>query len=482
MGRFGLDSAIVKIAFDQPALDLSESFKAYDVRGIEDTTINADVALAVGFAFVEVTGATEVLVGGDMRPSSEEYVAAFTRGAAAAGADVVQLGLISTDMLYHASGVLNAPGVVFTASHNPAGYNGMKMTRAGAVPISSDTGLTDIQRLAQGHLNLGFIEATDQPGSVRQRDTLKEYAQYLRSLVDLSVIRPLKVVVDAGNGMAGYTTPAVLGDQALAALPIDIIPLYFELDGTFPNHPANPIEPENLRDLQVAVQEHDADLGLAFDGDADRCFVVDETGQPISPSAITAMVAVREIARAKAAGETTPVIIYNLITSKVVPEVVETAGGHAIKTRVGHSFIKAYMAEHGAVFGGEHSAHYYFRDFFNADTGMLAAMHVLAMLGTEDAPASELAQQYSPYVASGEINSQVSDQTATIAKVLAEFDPGVEVEISTMDGTTVAAGDGSWWFNIRPSNTEPLLRFNAEAPDTATMEWLRDTVLGIVRA
>lgn len=274
----------------------------------------------------------------------------------------------------------------------------------------------------------------------------------------------------------------MLGDQVLEALPIEIIPLYFELDGTFPNHPANPIEPANLVDLQAAVQEHNADLGLAFDGDADRCFVIDERGEPISPSAITAMVAVREIARAQDAGETTPVIIYNLITSKVVPEVVAAAGGRAIETRVGHSFIKAYMAEHGAVFGGEHSAHYYFRDFFNADTGMLAAMHVLAMLGVTDEAASILAAEYSPYVASGEINSTVDDQAATVARVLAEFDPGVETTVKTMDGTTVEAADGSWWFNIRPSNTEPLLRFNAEAPDVATMEWLRDTVLAIIRS
>lgn len=472
----------MNIAFNQPALDLSDSFKAYDVRGIEDQTINADVALAVGFAFVEVTGAPTVLVGGDMRPSSEDYVAAFTRGATAAGAHVVQLGLISTDMLYHASGVLDAPGVVFTASHNPAGYNGMKMTRAGAVPISADTGLAEIQRLAQGHLAAGFVTCDAVVGEVSQRETLADYAAYLRSLVDLSSIRPLKIVVDAGNGMAGYTTPAVLGDQVLGALPIEIIPLYFDLDGTFPNHPANPIEPANLVDLQAAVREHDADLGLAFDGDADRCFVVDETGEPISPSAVTAMVAVREIARAQDAGETTPVIIYNLITSKVVPEVVHAAGGRAIETRVGHSFIKAYMAEHGAVFGGEHSAHYYFRDFFNADTGMLAAMHVLALLGAETATASSLVEHYSPYVASGEINSKVDDQTATIARVLDDFDPGVPVTVSTMDGTTVTAADNSWWFNIRPSNTEPLLRFNAEAPDTATMEWLRDTVLGLIRA
>ena len=482
MWGLGLDSETVKIEFHQPSIDLADSFKAYDVRGIEDQTLNADAALAVGFAFVEVTCATRVLVGGDMRPSSEDYVAAFTRGAVAAGADVEQLGLISTDMLYHASGVLDAPGVVFTASHNPAGYNGMKMTRAAAAPISSDTGLADIQRLAQGYLDAGFLESRARTGEVTHRDTLKDYAQYLRSLVDLSSIRPLKVVVDAGNGMAGYTTPAVLGDEVLDALPLEIIPLYFELDGTFPNHPANPIEPANLVDLQAAVRAHGADIGLAFDGDADRCFVVDERGASVTPSAITAMVAIREIARAKEAGETTPVIIYNLITSKVVPESVEAAGGRAIETRVGHSFIKAYMAEHSAVFGGEHSAHYYFRDFFNADTGMLAAMHVLAMLGATDESASTLAAAYTPYVASGEINSQVEDQAATVARVLAEFDPGVETHVSTMDGTTVRATDGSWWFNIRPSNTEPLLRFNAEAPDEPTMAWLRDSVLGIIRA
>ncbi|WP_040895258.1 phosphomannomutase/phosphoglucomutase [Yaniella halotolerans] len=463
-------------------MNLADSFKAYDVRGIEDETINADVALAVGFAFVAVTGADRVLVGGDMRPSSEDYVAAFTRGAAAAGADVEQLGLISTDMLYHASGVLNAPGVVFTASHNPAGYNGIKMTRAAAVPISADTGLAEIQAKAQSYLDAGFVESVAEAGEVSQRDTLTGYAEYLRSLVDLSNIRPLKVVVDAGNGMAGYTTPAVLGDKVLSSLPIDIIPLYFELDGTFPNHPANPIEPANLVDLQNAVREHGADLGLAFDGDADRCFVIDERGEPVTPSAITAMVAVREIARAQNAGETTPVIIYNLITSKVVPEAVEAAGGRAVETRVGHSFIKAYMAEHSAVFGGEHSAHYYFRDFFNADTGMLAAMHVLAMLGSTTATASSLAAEYTPYVASGEINSQVADQAGSIAQVLAEFDPGVETTISTIDGTTMAATNGDWWFNLRPSNTEPLLRFNAEAADPSTMVWLRDTVLGILRA
>lgn len=471
-----LESKTVKIAFAQPPIDLAHSFKAYDVRGIEDQTLNCDVAAAVGFAFAEVTGADRIVVGGDMRPSSTDYIEAFTRGAISAGSDVVQLGLISTDMLYHASAVLDAAGVVFTASHNPAGYNGMKMTRASAVPISSDTGLAEIQALAQGYLDAGFVQSVGAIGQITQRDTLSDYAEYLRSLVDLTSIQPMKVVVDAGNGMAGYTTPAVLGP-----LPIEIIPLYFELDGTFPNHPANPIEPANLVALQDAVREHQADLGLAFDGDADRCFVIDERGEPISPSAITAMVAVREIARAQGAGETTPVVIYNLITSKVVPEVVTAAGGRAIETRVGHSFIKAYMAEHEAVFAGEHSAHYYFRDFFNADTGMLAAMHVLAMLGKTDKPASILAAQYSPYVASGELNSKVTDQAATIAKVLAEFDPGVETVIATMDGTTVSAANGDWWFNIRPSNTEPLLRFNAEAVDEPTMAWVRDAVLAIIR-
>jgi len=471
----GLDSEIVKIAFDHPNIDLADSFKAYDVRGIDEQTLNSDVALAVGFAFVEVTGVDQVLVGGDMRPSSPDYVAAFTRGATAAGADVVDLGLISTDMLYHASGVFNAAGVVFTASHNPAGYNGIKMTRASAVPISVETGLAEIQTLAQTYLDAGYLE-TDRLGTVTHRDTLSDYARYLRDLVDLSKIRPLTVVVDAGNGMAGRTTPAVLGDQVLPGLPLKIIPLYFELDGSFPNHPANPIEPANLVDLQTAVREYQADIGLAFDGDADRCFVVDERGDPITPSAITAMVAVREIARAKQSGENTPVVIHNLITSRVVPEVVEDAGGRAIETRVGHSFIKAYMAEHGAVFGGEHSAHYYFRDFFNADTGMLAAMHVLAVLSQHDT-ASSLAAQYTPYVASGEINSQVDDPDAAIAKVLAKFH---DVTVSTLDGTTVTAADKSWWFNIRPSNTEPLLRFNAEAADQATMEWLRDTVLALI--
>ncbi|WP_345478660.1 phosphomannomutase/phosphoglucomutase [Nesterenkonia rhizosphaerae] len=462
--------------------DLSASFKAYDVRGLVGETITAESVRAVGAAFVDVLGLAgqRVLVGGDMRPSSPEFAAAFTEGAVARGAQVTQLGLISTDMLYFASGQLQAPGVVFTASHNPAEYNGMKMAKAGAVPLSADTGLEEIRDAAQAYLEAGHIPAVETTGSTDTSELLADYSEYLRSLVDLSGIRPLKVVVDAANGMAGMTTPAVLGDAVLQALPLEIIPLYFELDGTFPNHPANPLESENLRDLQKAVVEHGADIGLAFDGDADRCFVIDERGEPVSPSAVTALVARREIARAKAAGEDTPVIIHNLITSRAVPELVEREGGRAVETRVGHSFIKAVMAQEQAVFGGEHSAHYYFRDFFNADTGMLAAMHVLAALGEQQLGLHELAAEYNPYFASGEINSKVEDKDAAVARVLEAF-ADRDVAIGRMDGLTVSAADGSWWFNLRPSNTEPFLRFNGEAHTQEQMAAMRDEVLALVR-
>nr|WP_246418932.1 phosphomannomutase/phosphoglucomutase [Micrococcus cohnii] len=461
---------------------MTASFKAYDVRGIVGETITAESVRAVGAAFVDVLGLAgqKVLVGGDMRPSSPEFMEAFAEGARARGGDVLKLGLISTDMLYYAAGVQQAAGVVFTASHNPAEYNGMKMAKAGAVPVSSDTGLYEIRDAAQAYLDAGQIPAVERTGTLEESTLLADYAAYLRSLVDLSGIRPLKVVVDAGNGMAGATTPAVLGDAELEALPLTIEPLYFELDGTFPNHPANPLEPENLRDLQAAVVKHGADIGLAFDGDADRCFVIDEKGEPVSPSAVTALVARREIARAKADGEDTPVIIHNLITSKAVPELVAHDGGRAVVTRVGHSFIKAVMAEESAVFGGEHSAHYYFRDFFNADTGMLAAMHVLAALGEQDRPLSDLAEEYEPYVASGEINSEVEDKAAMMDRVEQQF--GVEgTTTSRMDGLTVAADSGDWWFNLRPSNTEPFLRYNGEAKDAATMQRVRDEVLAVVR-
>jgi phosphomannomutase len=461
-------------------VDLSASFKAYDVRGIVGQTITAASVEAVGAAFVDVlelAGET-VLVGGDMRPSSPGFSQAFAEGAAGRGANVQLLGLISTDELYFACGALNAAGAVFTASHNPAEYNGMKMAKAGAVPVSSETGLLDIRDLAQKYLADGI--PAGEKGAITDTDVLAKYAAYLRTLVDLSGSRPLKVVVDAGNGMAGMTTPAVLGDTLLPGLPFEIVPLYFELDGTFPNHPANPLEPANLRDLQAAVVKHGADIGLAFDGDADRCFVIDELGAPLSPSAVTALVARREIARAQAAGEEHPAVIHNLITSRAVPELIAHDGGRPVRTRVGHSFIKATMAAEGAVFGGEHSAHYYFRDFFNADTGMLAAMHVLAALGEQDKPLSELGREYEPYVSSGEINSQLADVPAAVARVRAAYTRD-DVTVDELDGLTFTASDGSWWFNLRASNTEPFLRLNAEAVDAVTMADIRDDVLALVR-
>ncbi len=472
----------VRLSSVNTTIDLSASFKAYDVRGIVGETITVESVRAVGAAFVDVLGLSgeTVLVGGDMRPSSPEFSEAFAEGATTRGADVVMLGLISTDELYYASGIYNAAGVTFTASHNPAQYNGMKMSRPGAVPMSSETGLAEVREGAERYLAEGTIPEADRRGSTSSRDVLKDYAEYLRSLVDLSGIRPLKVVVDAGNGMAGLTTPAVLGAEYLSALPLDIIPLYFELDGSFPNHPANPLEPENLRDLKQAVVSNGADLGLAFDGDADRCFVIDELGEPLSPSAVTGMVARREIRRAQAAGEVEPVIIHNLITSRAVPELVRAEGARPVRTRVGHSFIKAVMAEEGAVFGGEHSAHYYFREFWNADTGMLAAMHVLAALGEQDRPLSALGKEYEPYFASGEINTRLDDVEAATARVRQEFESD-GVTVDEVDGLTFTAADGSWWFNLRASNTEPFLRLNAEAENPDTLETLTDAVLEQIR-
>jgi phosphomannomutase len=435
---------------------------------------------------------SRIVIGYDMRPSSPELSGAFARGAATRGLDVVIIGLCSTDGMYYASGSLGAPGAMFTASHNPAAYNGIKMCRIGARPIGQDTGLARIRDRAQELLD-AKAESSESPGartgSVTETDLLRGYAEHLRGLVDLSGVRPLKIVVDAGNGMAGLTTPAVLGTAAgLAALPLDVVPLYFELDGTFPNHEANPLEPENLRDLQARVRAEGADIGLAFDGDADRCFVIDERGEPVSPSAVTALVAQREIGKERAAGRDA-IVIHNLISSRQVAEVVTAAGGTPLRTRVGHSFIKATMAESGAVFGGEHSAHYYFRDFWFADTGMLAAMHVLAALGEQPAPLSTLAAQFQRYIASGEINSRVTDVAAATERAATAFAARPGVEIDHLDGLTVvhaggahAHGDaGMWWFNLRPSNTEPLLRLNAEAHDEPTMATLRDEVLGLIR-
>ncbi|MFC3572716.1 phosphomannomutase/phosphoglucomutase [Streptomyces yaanensis] len=452
------------------AADLSQIVKAYDVRGVVPDQWDESLAELFGAAFAQVTGADAIVIGHDMRPSSPGLSRAFARGAAARGVDVTEIGLCSTDQLYYASGAFGLPGAMFTASHNPAKYNGIKMCRAGAAPVGQDTGLVEIRELAEQWRDSGAPEPVETAGTITQRDTLQDYAAYLRSLVDLTSIRPLKAVVDAGNGMGGHTVPTVF-----AGLPIDLVPMYFELDGTFPNHEANPLDPENIVDLQKRVREEGADLGIAFDGDADRCFVVDERGEPVSPSAITALVAARELAKHGGKGP----IIHNLITSWSVPEVVRENGGTPVRTRVGHSFIKAEMARTGAIFGGEHSAHYYFRDFWNADTGMLAALHVLAALGGQDGPLSQLVAEYDRYVGSGEINSTVDDQKGRLAAIKAAYEGREGVEIDELDGLTVSSADG--WFNVRPSNTEPLLRLNAEAKEEAIMTKIRDEVLAIIR-
>jgi phosphomannomutase len=451
--------------------DLSALIKAYDVRGVVPDEWDEDVSRAIGAAFAEFvhaeSGATAVVTAHDMRESSVPLARAFAEGVISRGVDVVEAGLGSTDLLYFASGSLDLPGAMFTASHNPARYNGIKLCRAGAAPIGQDSGLLTVREWTERN---SYDRAPDRVGSVSTRDVLADYAAHLHSLVDLSAIRPLRVVVDAGNGMGGHTVPVVLD-----GLPLEIVPLYFELDGNFPNHEANPLDPANLADLQAAVRQHGADIGLAFDGDADRVFVVDERGEPVSPSAITALVAVRELAKGR--GDT---IIHNLITSRAVPEIVREHGGNPVRTRVGHSFIKGEMARTDAVFGGEHSAHYYFRDFWRADTGMLAAMHVLAALGEQSRPLSELTAAYSRYAASGEINSTVDDAAARMADVRAAFADVPEATIEELDGLTVDLSDGAW-FNLRASNTEPLLRLNVEAPKPDRMAALRDQVLAIVR-
>ena len=445
--------------------DFAKIFKAYDIRGVVPDELDEGAAESVGAAFATLTGAGAVVIVHDMRSSSGPLAAAFARGVTLAGADVIDSGLGSTDMLYYASGSLGVPGAMVTASHNPARYNGIKLCRAGAKPVGQDTGLGELREMASA----GAYSRAAAPGTVRAEDVLSGYARYLKTLVDLSAIRPLTVAVDAGNGMAGHTVPKVFG-----GLPITTVPLYFELDGTFPNHEANPLDPANLADLQRAVRESGADIGLAFDGDADRCFVVDERGEVVSPSVLTALIAVRELDREPGA-----TIIYNLITSRAVPDIVTAHGGTAVRTRVGHSFIKAVMAERGAVFGGEHSGHFYFRDFWFADSGMLAALHVLAALGGQDRPLSELLAGYSRHFASGEINSEVTDQAGATAKVRKEFESRPDSTADELDGLTITTP--RWWFNLRPSNTEPLLRLNVEADDAATLAEVTDEVLRLVR-
>ena len=446
--------------------DLTGIVKAYDIRGVVGDDLDAEVVREFGAAFTRLVGGPAIVVGHDMRESSPGLAAAFAEGVTGQGIDVINIGLASTDMLYFASGHLDLPGAMFTASHNPARYNGIKLCRSGAAPVGQDSGLSEIQEL----VTHGVPEFLGAKGSVTERDMVADYAEFLRGLVDLRGIRPLKIVVDAGNGMGGHTVPTVF-----EGLPVEVVPMYFELDGTFPNHEANPLDPANLVDLQAKVREVGADAGLAFDGDADRCFVVDENADPVAPSAITALVAVRELAKEPGA-----TIIHNLITSRSVPEIIAEHGGNPVRTRVGHSFIKQTMAETGAIFGGEHSAHYYFRDFWRADSGMLAALHVLAALGGQDGPLSQLMAEYTRYVASGEINSTVDDQQDRMRAVADAFRDRNGARVDELDGLTVELSDGSW-FNLRPSNTEPLLRLNVEARDTAAMTALRDEVLAVVR-
>ena len=469
-----LDSTIFSEA------NLTAVIKAYDVRGVYPQQLDENLAHAVGAAFVRVVraavrdgGPGVIAIGHDMRPSGPDLVAAFAQGVREQGCDVIEIGLASTDGLYYASGALGIPGAMFTASHNPAKYNGIKLCRAGAAPVGQDTGLQEIRLLVENG-----VPAFDGPlGQLRHQDLLADYALFLRNLVDVSGVRPLQVVVDAGNGMGGYTVPAVLGEAAgLPRLPLTIDELFFELDGSFPNHEANPIDPANLVDLQKRVREVGADLGLAFDGDADRCFVIDERGEIVSPSTLTALIAARELAKHPGS-----IIIHNLITSKAVPEVIVECGGTPVRTRVGHSFIKAKMAETNAVFGGEHSGHFYFRDFWRADSGMLAALYAIAALGEtpEGTTMSSLLKSYDRYASSGEINTEVVDQEVATLAIRNAYGTGAGIEIDDLDGLTIMAP--TWWFNVRPSNTEPLLRLNVEADEVAVMEQIRDEVLAIMR-
>jgi phosphomannomutase len=448
--------------------NLGKVFKAYDVRGLVGEQLDEDLARATGAAYVEVLGVDAMVIGYDMRPSSPSLAGAFAEGATAAGADVTMIGLASTDQLYFASGHLNLPGAMFTASHNPAAYNGIKMCRALAQPVGMESGLAEIRdRVAAGNPPAAGARI----GAVGSHDVLQAYAAHLLTLAPVTG-RKLKVVVDAGNGMAGHTAPAVFGRLADQ---VEMVPLYFELDGTFPNHEANPIEPDNLVDLQKAVVAEQADIGLAFDGDADRCFLVDERGELVSPSTLTALIAARELAKEPGA-----TVIHNLITSRAVPEIVTELGGTPVRTRVGHSYIKATMAETEAIFGGEHSGHFYFRDFWRADSGMLAALHAMAALAESDRPLSQLLASYARYPLSGEINSTVADQDAVLAALEASYGGRDGVRIDKLDGLSV--GHEDWAFNVRASNTEPLLRLNVEGKDESTMTRVRDEVLAVIRS
>ena len=450
--------------------EIPDIFKAYDIRGLVDDELSPDFAFAVGLAFarfleIEREPST-VIIGEDMRPSSPELAEAFSAGVTSNGTNVIRIGLASTDMLYFAAGSKNLPGAMFTASHNPAAYNGIKLCLSGARPIGKETGLLTIENFVRN----GMPIAMRPPGTETHEDLLKAYADHLHKLVSFKGNRPLKIVLDAGNGMAGFTAPAIF--ERLGA---EIIPLYFELDGNFPNHEANPIDPANLRDLQKSVLENKADIGLAFDGDADRCFLVDEKGEAVDPSLLTALIASRELAKSPGA-----TIIHSLISSRTVVEVINELGGVPVRSRVGHSYIKALMAETGAIFGGEHSGHFYFKDFWRADSGALAALHALAALGETEQTISQLLAPYKRYVASGEVNSRVVDADAVIKSIKAKYSALPDFEIDELDGLT--ASTTSWWFNMRASNTEPLLRLNVEADTAANMATHRDEILALINA
>ena len=450
--------------------NIPDIFKAYDIRGLVENELSPDFAFAVGLAFakfleIEREPAT-VIIGEDMRPSSPELADAFSAGVTSNGTNVIRIGLASTDMLYYAAGSKNLPGAMFTASHNPAAYNGIKLCLSGARPIGKETGLLAIEHFVRHGMPVAMRSA----GTETTEDLLQDYADYLHKLVSFKGNRPLKIVIDAGNGMAGFTAPAIF--ERLGA---EIIPLYFELDGNFPNHEANPIDPANLRDLQKAVIEHQADIGLAFDGDADRCFLVDEKGETVDPSLLTSLIATRELVKHPGA-----TIIHSLISSRTVVEVITELGGVPIRSRVGHSYIKALMAETDAVFGGEHSGHFYFKDFWRADSGALAALHALAALGESDQTISQLLAPFKRYTASGEVNSKVADSTRVIKEIREKYSALSEFEIDELDGLTISTKN--WWFNVRASNTEPLLRLNVEADTAANMAAHRDEILALINA
>lgn len=448
----------------------SSIFKAYDIRGLVDGELTSDFTFATGVAFArflkEEREPATVVIGEDMRPSSPELADAFGAGVISQGLDVIRIGLASTDMLYFAAGKLNLPGAMFTASHNPAAYNGIKLCLSGARPIGKESGL---QRIEQ-YVREGSPISTTQIGVIHNQEMLADYVAHLLDLVDLSKIRKLKIVIDAGNGMAGHTAPAVFKD-----INAEVIEMYYELDGTFPNHEANPLDPKNMRDLQAAVIKNGADIGLAFDGDADRCFIVDEKGELVNPSSLTSLIATRELIAHPGA-----TIIYNLISSKAVREIVTEHGGVPVRSRVGHSYIKELMAETGAVFGGEHSGHFYFRDFWRADSGMLAALHAIAALGADTQPLSMIFHPFNRYASSGEINSIVKSADDAITVITEKYGSLKDVSLDHLDGLTVQ-GD-SWWFNLRASNTEPLLRLNVEANSREEMEAIRDGVLNTIRS